>query len=202
MTSRDGDVPLGLRMATASAQSQHQLSAPTLLRPIQEMNVLRIPARLRSHQTHIRNFSTATAGTRGRKSFFALRLALASAAHVFLWGTAGVLITKHFLPISGPLIKTPLPTRGSHEDKAVIEALEASASKLAIVKALRADPEYREYKPWSGISEEEQEHRLTPGVLQGAGKIGYNRVWVHKDGSTVGVLSLGRGICGFPNVIV
>lgn len=70
------------------------------------------------------------------------------------------------------------------------------------MKALRADPEYQEHQPWTGIPEEERQHRYTPGVLQGAEKIGFNKVWVKRDGSTVGVLSLGRGICGFPNIVV
>lgn len=164
------------------------------------MNVPRIPARHHAHQTRPRRFSAIASST--PKPLFAFRFALASAAHILFWGSTGVVITKHFLPISGPLIKDPLPIRGSPEDKAIIEELEASASKLAIVKALRADPEYQEHRPWTGIPEEERQHRYTPGVLHGADKIGFNKVWVKRDGSTVGVLSLGRGICGFPNVIV
>lgn len=126
---------------------------------------------------------------------------LASAAHILLWGAAGIVITEHFFPVSGPLLKTPLPIYGSPEYKKILQELEFTASKLAIVKALRADPEYHEHQPWK-ISEEERQHRYTPGVLQGAEKIGFNKVWVKKDGSTVGVFSLGRGICGFPNVVV
>lgn len=164
------------------------------------MNVLRVPDQLRSHYAHTRRFSAA-APKSTLKSIFALRFVLASAGHILLWSTAGVLITRHFLPISGPLLKTPLPIRDSPEDKAILKELEAHASKLAIVKALRADPEYKEHRPWK-ISEEERKHRYTPGVLQGAEKIGFNKVWVKRDGSTVGVFSLGRGICGFPNVVV
>lgn len=164
------------------------------------MNVLRVPTQLRSHNAQIRRFSaTAPKGT--TKPIFALRLVLTSAAHILIWSTAGILITKHFLPISGPLLKTPLPIHGSPEDKKILGELEVSASKLAVVKALRADPEYHEHQPWK-ISEEERQHRYTPGVLQGAEKIGFSKVWVKKDGSTVSVFSLGKGICGFPNVIV
>lgn len=164
------------------------------------MNVLRIPARLRSHNPQPRRFYT-TGPKSILKPVFALRFVLASAAHILLWSTAGIIITEHFLPISGPLLKTPPPVYGSPEYKKILWELESTASKLAIVKALRADPEYHEHQPWK-ISEEEQQHRYTPGVLQGAEKIGFNKVWVKKDGSTVGVFSLGRGICGFPNVVV
>lgn len=186
-------------IATAAANT-NPIPRPIPPRPFQEMNVLRIPARLRSHNAHIRRFST-TAPKSTSKSIFALRFALASAAHIFLWSTAGVLITNHFLPISGPLLKAPLPIHDSFEDKKILRELEAFASNLAVVKALRADPEYHEHQPWK-ISEEDRRRHYTPGVLQGAEKIGYNRVWVKKDGSTVGVFSLGRGICGFPNVVV
>lgn len=184
------------------------LTATTPALPLQSLSVvskmnvcgLRLSARLRAHQVPLRRFSTAA--PKDRKPFFALRLTFATVAHVLLWGTAGVVLTNYFLPISGPLLKDPLPIRGSPEEKKTIEELEASASKLPIVKALRADPEYKEHRPWTGIPEEERQHRYTPGVLQGAEKIGYNKVWVKRDGSTVGVLSLGRGICGFPGVVV
>ncbi|KAI5851268.1 HotDog domain-containing protein [Morchella snyderi] len=165
------------------------------------MNVCgpRLSTRLRVQQIPLRRI--ATAAPKDRKRLFALRLTFSIAAHVLLWGTAGVVLTNYFLPISGPLLKDPLPIRGSAEGNKTIEELEASASKLPIVKALRADPEYKEHRPWTGIPEEERQHRYTPGVLQGAEKIGYNKVWVKRDGSTVGVLSLGRGICGFPGVV-
>lgn len=164
------------------------------------MNVLRIPTRLRGHNAQIRRFY-ATGPKSILKPVFALRFVLVSAAHIFIWSTAGIVITEHFLPISGPLIKTPLPIYDSPEYNKILRKLESTASKLAIVKALRADPEYHEHQPWK-IPEEERQRRYTPGVLQGAEKIGFNKVWVKKDGSTVGVFSLGRGICGFPNVVV
>ncbi|KAL7268695.1 hypothetical protein RUND412_008670 [Rhizina undulata] len=148
-----------------------------------------------------RRFSPRSIATSAKPQFKPRHLLLASAFVVTVAGTS-IYTTKKLLPMSDPILSTPAPAPGSPEELRILQEIEEKANNMGIVKSLRANKDFVERTAWEGFSEEEKTKKFTAGVLKGSRGIAWNRIWFNeRDGSSVSVVALGGGLCGFPGVV-
>jgi hypothetical protein len=116
-----------------------------------------------------------------------------------IFGLIGVTGATYMNLIIAP---PPLPLPNTQEDKHMVEYLTKKAESIPLVKSLTEDPKWAHHDSYTGVEDEDRDHRLTTGPLGGSrGLGGFQRIFYNKDtGEYICVAWIGGALGGWPGV--